>query len=143
MANKNWDEAIEAFQKVTEDLLYATPHYPLANMALCYYNKQEYDLAKEHYLKALKLAPNFLIALKGLGRTYMAMGKTDDAIETFEKTLDKAPRYADVYFDLGKAYAMKNNKEKALDAFRKFIELRPDAPLAEAAEKEVDKLSSK
>lgn len=37
LAMKDWDAAIDCFKLLTKDLLYATPHYPLANLGRAYY----------------------------------------------------------------------------------------------------------
>jgi len=43
LAKKEWDVAIACFKEIVDDVLYATPHYPLTNLGWAYYNKQEYE----------------------------------------------------------------------------------------------------
>src|SRR4030042_1594171 len=74
-----WDEAIACYKEVTKDLVYTTPHFPLSNLGWAYYNKRDYGLSEKYYLDALNLEPRFLLAMLGLGRTYIAMGRTSDA----------------------------------------------------------------
>ena len=62
MARQEWDKAIPLLTAVTGDLLYATPHYPLANLGWAYYNKKEYDKARYYLEEALDLKPDFFIA---------------------------------------------------------------------------------
>ena len=59
LAQKDWDAAIAQFQTVAEDVLYATPHFPLTNMGIAYYNKKDYVSAQKHYQDALDLQPEF------------------------------------------------------------------------------------
>ena len=73
---KEWDTAIRYFKEVSENLLYATPHFALSNLGWAYYNKKEYALAEKFYLKALEISPKFINALVGLGKTYTAMGRS-------------------------------------------------------------------
>lgn len=137
IAVKDWDSAIAAFKEVTEDLLYATPHYPLSNLGLVCYNKGEYELAEQYYQQSLKLSPNFVTALIGLGRTFIAMGKISQAIETLEKAVEQAPRFGANYFYLAKAYTLSRNYKKAVHYYRMVIELAPGSQLAEEAEKAI------
>jgi tetratricopeptide (TPR) repeat protein len=140
LAQKNWDDAIACFKGITEDLLYATPHYPLSNLGFAYYNKKEYRLAEKYYQDALKIEPGFAIALRGLGKTYIAMGKIPEAVAVFEKAIKHSPRFAEIYFDLADAYRITNDYKKALDAYSKVVELAPDTPLAIEAQKEAEKI---
>jgi tetratricopeptide (TPR) repeat protein len=132
---RNWDKAIETLTPLTEDLLYATPHYPLTNLGWAYFNKKEYETAVQYYLRAVKKEPTYMIAARGLGKTYVEMGKPADAIPVFEKAMELAPRFAEVYADAGKAYAMVGDKAKALDAYKKFLALAPNHPRTEEVRK--------
>jgi type IV pilus assembly protein PilF len=134
LATKNWDAAISTFKEISNNMLYATPHYPLANLGLAYYHKGEYKLAEKAYLKALGLQPDFHLAQRGLGRTYLSEGRVDLAIETLEKAVAGSPQTAAYWMDLGNAYRAGNWVMKARRAFNKVIALAPEGPLAGAAE---------
>ena len=140
MAKKDWDMAIVCFKEIVDDVLYATPHYPLTNLGYAYYNKQEYGFAEKYYRDALKLEPNFNIALRGLGRTYIAMGRAADAVAMLEKAVENYPLSAESYFYLAKAYSSSHEYKKAISAYNKVIELAPDSPFAVDAQKEVEKI---
>ena len=135
LAKKDWDAAIKTFKAVAEDLLYATPHFPLSNLGWAYYNRGDYELAEKYYLEALDIEPDFMIAQKGLARTYMAMGRPAEAISRLEKAIDKSPRMAELHLEVGKAYAAMNQRDKALDAFNKAIALNPESDVAQEAQK--------
>lgn len=135
LAKQDWDSAIKTFKTVAEDLLYATPHFPLSNLGWAYYNRGNYEQAERYYLEALDIEPNFAIAQRGLARTYMAMGRPADAVNTLEKAIDKSPRMAELHLEVGKAYAALNQKEKALDAFNKAIALNPESDVAQEAQR--------
>ncbi|MGD8762438.1 MAG: tetratricopeptide repeat protein, partial [Desulfobacteraceae bacterium] len=68
-AQKEWDLAIEYYAKAADAPLYATPHYPLTNLGDIYYEKKDYKRSEDYYLQALKLKPDFPLALRGLART--------------------------------------------------------------------------
>jgi type IV pilus assembly protein PilF len=134
LATKDWDAAITTFKEISNNMLYATPHYPLANLGLAYYHKGAYEQAEKAYLKALDLQPDFHLAQRGLGRTYLSEGRVDLAIETLEKAVAGSPQTAAYWMDLGNAYRAGNWVRKARRAFEKVIALDPEGPLAGAAE---------
>jgi Tfp pilus assembly protein PilF len=141
LATEAWDDAISVFKDVLSDLLYATPHYAYSNLGLAYYNKGDYRQAEAYYLKALDVEPDFVLALRGLGRTYAAMNKMKAAIETFEKALQHAADYAELNMDLADAYQKTMQYEKALYYYRKVETLAPETPLAEEAKRKADELA--
>ncbi len=140
LAKKEWDVAIACFKEIVDDVLYATPHYPLTNLGWAYYNKQKYEVAEEYYRKALRIEPNFILALQGLGRTYTAMERAADAVAILEKAVKNYPRSAASYFYLARAYSLSGEYKKAISAYNKVIELVPDSPLAIKARKEIKNL---
>lgn len=140
LAQKKWDDAIACFKEITGDLLYATPHYPLSNLGWAYYNKKEYRLAEKYYQDTLKIEPEFAIALRGLGKTYIAMGRIPEAVTILEKAARNSPRFAELYFDLANAYTLSQKYKKALDAYKKALEFAPNSPLAVEAEKEMARI---
>ena len=136
---KEWD-AIKYFKEVSENMLYATPHKALANLGWAYYNKEKYTLSETYYLKALDLEPKFINAQRGLGLTYIAMGRIDEAVEILERAVKNYPKFALLYDDLSKVYVLSHDYEKALDAYHKVIELAPDTAMAKEAEKAVQRI---
>jgi len=96
---------------------------------------------EKYYSEALKLEPNFIIALRGLGQNYMAMERAADAVAMLEKAVKKYPRSAESYFYLAKAYSLSGEYKKAVSAYNKVIELAPDSAIAREAEKEVKQVS--
>lgn len=137
---EEWDTAIEIFKEVTEDLIYATPHFPLSNIGYAYYHKEEYQLAESYYQQALDLAPHFVRAQNGLGKTYIAMGKGRKALDILKQAIKQAPETPELYYSLGEAYQLTGNREKAQEAFKKVIRLKTDSELAKAARKKLDRI---
>lgn len=141
LRNEQYDEAVAIFTSVSQDLLYATPHYPLAGLGTAYYLKGEYDLAETSYLKALEINPRYPTALWGLGRTEMAKGRPAEAVKNLEKAVDLAPTFSEAWYDLGQARKHAGRPKEAAAAFQKVIELAPDTPLATSASAELESLA--
>jgi Tfp pilus assembly protein PilF len=137
---EEWDNAIEQYKIVISDLLYATPQFPYSNLGVAYYHKKEYALSEKYYLEALKAKPNFVRALYGLAKTYMATGKASEAIDRLEKAAQLAPEFTPIYFDLAKAYSLKGDFRKAYAAYLKVVQLDPDSPLADQALREAERI---
>jgi type IV pilus assembly protein PilF len=130
----DWDAAIAAFKMISNNMLYATPHFPQYNLGKAYYEKAQYGLAEDAYRKSIDLQPDFHPAWRGLGNTYLAQGKVAPAIEALEKAVAGSPQTAAYWMDLGNAYRAGNWVKKARRAFEKVIALNPEGPLAGAAE---------
>ena len=135
-----WDVAIAYFKEVAGNLVYASPHLPLSNMGWAYYNKKAYESAEKYYLEALEIAPKFINALRGLGLTYMAMGRIPEGVEILEGAVKEYPRTALLYFDLATAYTLLHDYKSALNAYQKVDELAPKSALARQSEKAVQKI---
>jgi tetratricopeptide (TPR) repeat protein len=144
LVQQNWDAAIVCFKAISGDLLYATPHFPLSNMGWVYYNQKKYDLSAEYYQKALKIEPKFQAAIRGLGRTYQAQGKSLEAIAVLEDGVKQFPRSPELYSELGAAYTAYKKYPEAAAAYAKVIEFsQMSSPLVKDAQKALDTLRTK
>ena len=140
---KEWDKAIEQYKIVTEDLLYGTPQNPLSNLGFVYYELQEYRRSAQYFLKALDVKPDFVRALYGLAKTYMALDRVPDAIAKLEKAVGLSPDSTVLYFELAGAYGLNGDYTKATSAYHKVVELDPNSTLADRALIEARKLKNR
>lgn len=138
LALEDWDAAIVAFLTITDDLLYSTPHYPLANLGWAYYNKRDYAQAERYYREALNIEPEFLMALQGLARTHLLRGNTAEAITLLERARRSFPRQPEVHLDLGRAYIRQHQYSEAAQSFEQVLMLVPeDSELARVAREQL------
>jgi type IV pilus biogenesis/stability protein PilW len=135
---EDWDNAITCFKDVVNDVLYLTPQYPIANLGWAYYKKKDYNAAEKYYRQALKVQPNLIVALNGLGQTYIETGKYAEAVDTFEKALQYGNQIPQLHFQLAKAYELENNYKKAITSYKKVIEIAPESEIAEDAKKRIE-----
>ncbi|RLB99439.1 MAG: hypothetical protein DRH90_20530 [Deltaproteobacteria bacterium] len=140
LARKDWHAAIKTFKSLEGSLLYATPHYPLSNLGFAYYSLGEYKTAEMYYHRALDIEPNFPYALRGLGKTYIALVKIPEAVSVLEKAVREAPAWPELYLDMGMAYRMSGQYTQALLAYTKVPELAPDSKAAAEAQEEIKKM---
>jgi type IV pilus assembly protein PilF len=125
LAVGEYDNAIEVFKEITQDVLYATPHFPLSNLGTAYFHKGDYENALHYYKEALKIQPDFVNALAGTGRTYLMMNQPRLAIRYLEQATKLAPKAADVYFYLAEAQLMIGSTEQARASYLTVIDLAP------------------
>ena len=104
---------------------------------------QEYGLSAQYFLKALDIKPDFVKALYGLAKTYMAIDRIPDAIAKLEKAVGISPDSAVVYFELAGAYALNRDYSKAMSAYHKVVELDPNSTLADRALIEARKIKTR
>jgi len=135
-----WDKAIEVYEKIMEDPFYGTPHFPLSNMGVAYYNKKNYAQAEHYFLEALKLNPDFINALAGLGNMYIDQGRYNEAVVKLGRAVRKDPKVGKLHFELGRAYRGQGDMVQARAEFARVVQLAPDTSLAEEAQKELKKI---
>lgn len=137
---KQWDKAIAVLKEVTGDMLYATPHYPLANLGWAYYNKGDYAKAASYLKEALDLKPDFFTAQLNLGRTYLATGQLQKARAILEAAAAKNPNVPVLLLELGRTYRRLGDYNNAVLALKGAIKLTDDAELSVAAAEELRKI---
>jgi len=89
-------------------------------------NQGKFADAEQHYLKALKLAPNDLSALVGLARMHDRQGRASQAIEVYQRALKAHPQSGLVLNDMGLCYARQRQFEPALTAMTRAVERTAD-----------------
>lgn len=136
MAQEEWDKAIETLEEITENYVYATPHFPCYLIGQAYFHKKEYPSAVAYLKKAIELKPDYPFARHWLGKTLLAQGNPQQAIQSLEKAIDQAPQNPAIYFDLGMAYKTAGQQEKARQAFSRAAGLATDESLRDAALRE-------
>jgi len=144
---EDWDEAITYLDKLSQNLVYATPHYALLNLGWAYFNKKDYAQAEKYYKLAIKHYDDgfskdetYIKALGGLARTYTATGKLAPALSTFGTAIKWAPNYAPTYFYLGQTYEKAGQSRDAKMAYLKVLDLAPDSEIANLAARAALKL---
>jgi type IV pilus assembly protein PilF len=141
LVQKKWDKAIVVLKEVTGDMLYATPHFPLANLGWAYYNKGDYNKAQRYLKEALELQPDFFIAQLNLGMTYLATGQLHAALSMFEAASKLNPKDPALLLELGRTYRLLGDYNNARMALRGAIEYTDDSNLAVEASEELNKIN--
>ena len=101
-----------------------------------------YAQAMEFFKKAIEYDPNLVVAYRGLGLGYRAVGRLGDAITVWENALTIDPSDSFILLNLGKVYLERGNKTRALENFERYLRLRGDS-LSTQERREVEALIQK
>ncbi len=142
MKQKKWKLAIQTFETVVSDLLYATPEMPLSNLGWIYFEQGLFKHAEKYFNQALDTRPGFINALHGLASVYTRQHQYSKAIAFIHDALKKDPGIAVLHADLAKNYHALGNEQKAKNAWNIVLKLVPPrSPLAKEARKELSDLN--
>ncbi|MGR3173180.1 MAG: tetratricopeptide repeat protein [Candidatus Scalindua sp.] len=95
-------------------------HY---NKGIEFYKQGKYDQAGKAFEEAIKIKPNDVYALYGLGNTFYCKAKYDEAVKIYSRAIKINPEYAKVHYSLSLAYSklgMTREAEKEKTTFRQL-----------------------
>ncbi|OQY00416.1 MAG: hypothetical protein B6I26_08165 [Desulfobacteraceae bacterium 4572_130] len=137
LKQRKWDLAIEIFKSISDNLIYATPHFPLSNLGWAYLGKKEYNSAKKYFLKALKIKPDFINAIHGLANVYIKTKQLNIALNIINQTIKDKPSSVILYADLAEIYEAKQQFLKAKKSWEQVVKLSPKSRLGKQAQKKL------
>lgn len=124
---KEWDKAIEYFDKAVSDLLFLSPHVALTGKGYVYLMKQDYPAALQQFEEVVAIAPRYAQAYFFQSETYLAMDKPDLARRALEQAIDVAPGFVQAIYQLGVMSLKEQMKEDAVARFERVVELAPNS----------------
>lgn len=96
------------------------------NLALSYFQKNEYDKAIKSFKDVLEIDPKYVAAWYDLGYIYKGEKEYDKAIEHYNKALEISPEYADAWHGLALSYYQQNEFDKAIKYTKNALEIDPE-----------------
>ena len=134
----NQVQAISAYQRVLElDPEHAAAHI---NVGTLHYNRQEYQLAEEHYREAIAIDPRYALAYFDLGNVLDETSRVTEAIQAYHTALQLAPTYADAHYNLALAYEKVKQPRMALKHWQAYVRLDTTGPWAIHARNQVQRI---
>lgn len=100
------------------------------NLGLIATRERHTDAAIPYFQQALKLRPDYLIALENLGNAYRQQKKWDDARRVLERAVAVGPDDPEVNYSLGMVFAQLDDADKAFDYLQHALKIRPVYPEA-------------
>jgi tetratricopeptide (TPR) repeat protein len=83
-----------------------------------------------NFQEALRLSPDYWIALENLGNAYRQQKRWDEARATLERAVAARPREPEANYSLAMVYAQTDDTERAYQYLQKALTLRPAYPEA-------------
>jgi hypothetical protein len=77
-------------------------------------NEGNAELARTKFQEAVQIDPTYSEGYIGVGVTYYARERYDEALDWYKKALEANPANGDAYYNTGCVYALKGDKEQAL-----------------------------
>ncbi|HEX3738461.1 MAG TPA: DUF3857 domain-containing protein [Terriglobales bacterium] len=105
----------------------------LYDAAKASFDRGNYQVAVDLFKRVVAADPKHKTAWMDLGRSYMLLRQTDDAIVAFQKQADLNPYDEYAYGALGWAYTTARKYDDAAAAFNKSLEIDPLSEYAHAA----------
>ncbi|MDV2480295.1 MAG: tetratricopeptide repeat protein, partial [bacterium] len=124
------EQAVEFLRRALPNLRPYWSAWAQFNLGLIYQRQKLREQAKAAYLEAIRLRPNFPLALNNLGLLLDSEGNYTDAGNAFHQAIASDPTYASPHYNLGLLYQRQNLREQAKAAYREAIRLEPNSPKA-------------
>lgn len=117
----NLSEAIEIFKNILKENSNFQP--ALNNIANCYFQLNEFDLAEKYYLKCLKLDSKNILTINNLALLYLKNKKFNKALTALKASLERDFQQEHIIEKI--AYCLTElNLNKELDMFcKKFMQI--------------------
>lgn len=140
-ANKQYDEAIEAYQKAIA--IKATDSNYFLNLSLAQIGAGKIDESRTSIEKAATLDPTKAgQAYYNLGATLINRNKGAEAVDPLKKAIELDPKYGPAYFQLGLTLVGLNKLDEAPPVLQKCLDLGAGCPDAATAKALIDTLKA-
>ncbi len=102
------------------------------NRGVAFYYRGAFEAARDAFLKALELLPDYAEAHNNLGLVYSRLGEGEQAVESFRRALTADPKMGEAYNNLGFLYHTTAQFDRAAQMFGLAIENAGDSSIAYA-----------
>ena len=89
------------------------------------FEKDQKEVAIEHFRKVIELRPNHPYAYNNLGASLIDISEYKEAKSNLKKAIDLQPDYAEAYNNLGNVYIQTEEYKQAIAVYKNAIELNP------------------
>jgi Flp pilus assembly protein TadD len=125
LQTRYWKDTITLCQHalaVTENNYMA--HYCITKMLI---EQGRIEEAIWHNTEALRIKPDYVDALNGLGGAFYKAGRIDEAIGYYKRALEIEPCNVKVYSNYGMALAAEGRFDEAISLYNKALQITPDS----------------
>lgn len=140
LALQRWDDAINQFKIVSDDIFYQNQVAAHINLGLAYVGKGDYPKALSLMRSVVADFPRDPRGRLNLGKVYFALDRYELAIDEFKRALELSGDYAVAQYNLGLAYLKIENRIAAQSAFREVMRIAPDSEIGQLSREYLDSL---
>jgi len=136
------EEALVPLNLAAHDSLYRDSYKAWTNLGILYYQKKEYDRAKEHLNQAIVSgASHACVAYYYRGLVFFEQGRLQESISDYQQATRKfCAGYADAVLALGLAYQKNRQIDLARQVYLEIQERYPHTDFADRAMKKLQEL---
>jgi tetratricopeptide (TPR) repeat protein len=125
-ANANFRKAIDYYSQAIK--LNAIDHESYNNRANIYIDMGKLDSAFIDYNNALRVKPNYYVALDNIGGWYARKNMFDSALFYLNKVFEQKPDYKPTFTNRGLTLMSLNRYDEAIKDWQRALEYEPNAP---------------
>lgn len=126
---KQWDQAIEYFDKAAQNLLFADAHVSLTGKGFAYFNKGDYSQALVFYKEAAALAPRFAPAFYYQAEVYQKLNQPRLEKIALQRAIDISPQFLQARYRFAELLVETEDIDQARQQLETIIEFSPQSEL--------------
>lgn len=134
---KEWDKAIDYFDKAASNLLFLSPYIALTGKGYAYLQKKDYPAALLQFEEVIAIAPKYAQAYYYQSEVYMALDEIDKAQASLGRAVEVSPEFVQARYRLGELAIQQEMFAVATEQFEKVVELSPKSELGIKAAKKL------
>lgn len=130
---QRWDNAIQQFKIVKNDLFYDGTENAAINLGLAYMGKGDNPMALEELQAVAAMNPRNPVVRLSMGRVLFAMNKNEQAVAEYNKALEIYSDYGAANYYMALAQLKMDRIDVARGYFKETVRLIPNSDLGRAA----------
>jgi tetratricopeptide (TPR) repeat protein len=124
---KNWEELMEALRdskknaEVSANQKLRREAMKFNNLGVTSFHNGDLELARDHFLEAIKRDGSFAECFNNLGLVYTELNESDSAADAFSQAIKLNPELHAAYNNLGYVFYRQGNYERAIDMYNEAL----------------------
>lgn len=138
-----YDLAIRELQRVLNDLTYQGAEKAWVNLGLAYFQKGDYQVAKNKFSEAIKLNRTHCLAHTLFGRSELELEDFSHASAELDKAIFfcKQNNFDEPHYYSGISYFRQGNREKGIARMEEVLKYYPNGKYAARAKNMIDEMN--
>ncbi len=137
------DMAIKELERVLNDLTYQSAEKAWVNLGLAYFQKAQYEIAKNKFLEAIKLNRSHCLAHTLFGRSELELDDFSHASAELDRAIVfcKQSHFDEPHYYSGISYFRMGNREKGIARMEEVLKYYPNGKYAARAKNMIEEMN--